>query len=220
MVAISFQKFAYKQPKTLSIVSSRFSPKWPSKSEQQQVSLTIQVLTLNLNKTHLFHSHQGLNFTKYATERKGRTALCTCLCRPGYSPGDAMVSRPRWPAAVVEWVWLLSFLPRGLPSHALLSVKSATPYSNNPWPAGSRHNGLKITHQLPWQQQVRPQTSSGAKNTTNISPAWVMDRKGNSSRHLKILGFDFWLICFEIRLGNIGLTTGLQLLLVAWCALT
>lgn len=53
-------------------------------------------------------------------------------------------------------VWSLSCLPCWLPSPPLYSVKSATPCSNNPWPTGSRHNGLKITHHLPWQQLPTP----------------------------------------------------------------
>lgn len=61
-----------------------------------------------------------------------------------------------WPATVAEWVWALSFLPCWLPSPPLYSIKSETPCSNNPWPTGSRHNGLKITHHLPWQQLPSP----------------------------------------------------------------
>ena len=61
-----------------------------------------------------------------------------------------------WPATVVEWVWPLSFLPCWLPSPPLYSIKSATPCSTNPWPTGSRHNGLKITRPLPWQQLPTP----------------------------------------------------------------
>lgn len=47
------------------------------------------------------------------------------------------------------WVSLATFLPTLLTSlPPLYAVKSATPHSNNPWPTGSRHNGLKITPPL------------------------------------------------------------------------
>lgn len=77
-------------------------------------------------------------------------------------------------------VSLVTFLPTlltSLPSSH--SVKSPTPCSNNPWPTGSRHNGLKITHHLPWQQlpTANPplHTISTLQNTYNrlAQDRWV-----------------------------------------------